>query len=85
MALLSSLIGLNGVVTLTGAATLTNKTIVAVNLTGATTFSGSSGANNQFLISNGAGNAPTWQTIAGFSIFGNNTTLGQMHALTLSM
>jgi hypothetical protein len=85
MALLSSLITLNGVATLTGSQTLTNKTLVGVNLTGATTFSGSSGANTQFLTSNGPGNAPTWQNPPAFSIFGNNASISQLHAIAISM
>jgi hypothetical protein len=45
--------------------TLTNKTIEAANLTGATQFAGSSGTSGQVLTSAGSGAAPTWASPAG--------------------
>ncbi len=49
----------------TATQTLTNKTIEAANLTGATQFAGSSGTVGQVLTSSGTGVAPAWVSPAG--------------------
>lgn len=70
MATLSGIITPTNVLTATSTNTVTNKTIQAANITGATQFSGSSGTTGQVLTSAGSGAAPTW----GDAPAGGNTT-----------
>jgi hypothetical protein len=63
-------------VTANNTVTLTNKTIQAANLTGATQFAGSSGTTGQVLTSAGTGSAPTWADASGGSNFQEFTTSG---------
>ena len=68
MTTLSSIITPTNLVTLTGAATLTNKTLTApvlasANITTALTLTGAAGTSGQVLTSAGGG-APTWETAA---------------------
>jgi hypothetical protein len=65
MATLSGIITPTNVLTAENTATLTNKTIQAANLTGATQFAGSSGTTGQVLTSAGIGAAPNWADAAG--------------------
>jgi len=74
MATLSSIITPTNLVTLTGTATLTNKTLTAptiasANLTTALTLAGDAGTNGQVLTSAGSG-LPSWTTLsaAGFTL-----------------
>jgi hypothetical protein len=68
MATLSSIITPTNLVTLTGTATLTNKTLTAptiasANLTTALTLAGAAGTNGQVLTSAGSG-LPSWTTVS---------------------
>ena len=65
MSTLSQFVAPQNVTTAENTQTLTNKTLQAANLTGATLFGGSAGTAGQVLTSNGAGQAPSYQ--AGFS------------------
>lgn len=65
MATLSGIITPSNVLTSTSTNTVTNKTMVAANLTGATQFAGSSGTTGQVLTSAGSGAAPNWADAAG--------------------
>jgi hypothetical protein len=75
MATLSGIITPTNVLTETSTNTVTNKTMVAANLTGATQFAGSSGTTGQVLTSAGIGAAPNWADAAGAN-FQEFTTSG---------
>lgn len=74
MANLSNLLPPGNLVTESGAQTLSNKTMQAANMAGATQFGGSSGTSGQVVRSQGAGSDSVWADGASLQEFTENGT-----------